>query len=428
MSSRIANPSWRWIILSFTVVVFLVVTYTGGKAAFADHLESSTHPEDWLRAAQMEPENGGYWFKLGLYRERDIDNGDLNKAIEYLSRASALDPRSATYLMALGGAYETAGQPAKAKQSYLAAVEVYPLSTETHWRYGSFLLRQGDAKQAYAEMHRAVIGDATLIPLAASRVWLETHDVQPLLTAVLPADIKSYQRALEWFCDAREPDAALAVWNRMIGFHKTIPIKNSFLLEEVLVNANRGDDARRVWQEALEASGNGNEERTEGSLVFNGGFEFDPVDGGLDWHIGSTPGVTFDYDVAAPHSGRRALRLKFDGTQNIAFQGVWQIVPVEPGQRYRFEGYLRTSGITTDSGVRFMIAFSGADQAPIILENLTGDHPWTPQTAEFTPAAGVHQARIIVYRPPSRRFDNKLAGTAWVDDVSIIPGGASRLP
>jgi tetratricopeptide (TPR) repeat protein len=428
MSFRIANPFWRWIFLSLSIFVFLVVTYVGAKSAYADHLESSSQPENWLRATQLEPDNGAYWYKLGLYREMDIENGDLNKAIEYISRASALDPRSATYSMGLAVAYETAGQPAKARESYLSALSEYPLSPETHWRYGSFLLRQGDTKQAYPEIHLAVVGDRDLIPLAVSRVWLETREVQPLLATVLPSDVDAYQQALEWFCDAREMDAALAVWKRLIGLHQTIPIANSFLLEDRLVNANRGDDARQVWQEAIAASGNRSETPPAGSLVFNGNFESDPVNGGLDWHIVPTQGVTFDFDTTAPHSGRRALRIKFDGNQNTDFKGLWQAVPVESGKHYRFEGYLRTSGITTDSGVRFMILLPGGAQEPIVMDNLTGDHPWTAQTAEFTPAAGVHEARIFLERTPSQKFANKLAGTAWVDDITLIPVGVSSHP
>lgn len=426
MNSRTANPSWRWIIFSFTVVVFLVVAYVGVKSAYADQLESSSHPADWLRATQMEPDNGAYWYKLGLYREWDIDNGDLNKAIEYLTRASSLDPRSATYQMALGGAYETAGDLTKAKQFYLAALEDYPLSTEAHWRYGSFLLRQGDTQQAFHEIHFAVVGDRALIPLAVSRIWLETHDAQSLLKTVLPADTEVYQQALEWFCNAKEPDPALAVWKRMISLHQIIPIQNSFGIVDFLVAANRGDDARKVWREALTASGKGDEAQREGELIFNGGFEFDPVNGGLDWHIIPTPGVKFDYDTAAPHSGRRALRLKFDGTQNISLQTVWEDVPVESGRRYRFEGFLRTSGITTDSGIRFMIAFPGTSQPPILLDSLTENRDWTGQSVEFSPVAGVHLARIMVDRLPSQRFDNKLAGTAWADDISIVPSGVAN--
>jgi tetratricopeptide (TPR) repeat protein len=428
MNSRNANPFWRWIVCFFSVVVFLVVAYAGCKSAYADHLESSTRPEDWGRATQIEPANGNYWYKLGLYRELDIDNGDLNKAIEYFSRAATIDPRSAAYLMSLGGAYESAGQPAKAMQAYQAAVEVYPLSSETHWRYGSFLLRRGDTQQAYSEMHRAVLGDRTLVPLVVSRVWLERHDVQPLVTTILPPDIESNQQALDWFCEARELDAALAVWKRLANSGEAVPISISIRLVDSLLGANRGDDARQVWQEALSASGNKNEASTGGSLVFNGGFEFDSVNGGFDWHVEPTQGVKSDYDTSAPHSGKRALRLKFDGAHNISYEGVWQTVAVEPGRQYHFEGYLRTSAITTDSGIRFRIVFPGANQAPILLDSFTGDNPWTAQTTEFTIESGVHQAKIIVYRPSSQRFDNKLAGTAWVDDVSITPVGDSKLP
>jgi hypothetical protein len=428
MSFRIANPFWRWIFLALSAFVFLIVAYAGGKSAYADHLEQSTQPADWLRATQLEPDNAAYWYKLGLFREMDIENGDSNKAIEYLSRASALDPRSATYFMGLAVAYEAAGTPAKARESYRAALEVYPLSTETHWRYGSFLLRQGDTKQAFAEMHLALVGDSTLIPLAVSRVWLETHEVQPLLTEVLPADVDAYQQTLEWFCAANQTDAGIATWKKMVSLHQTIPIQNVFLLEDHLLNENRGDEAREVWLDAIAASGNGKEKSANGSLVFNGSFEYDPVNGGLDWNLVPAQGAACDFDSSAPHAGRRALRIKFDGTQNITFQGVWQIVPVTPGQHYRFEGFLRTAGITTDNGVRFTISFIGADQAPIILESLTGDHPWTAETLEFTPTAGVHEVKITVTRSPSQKFDNKLAGTAWVDDVTIIPAEASNHP
>jgi hypothetical protein len=178
----------------------------------------------------------------------------------------------------------------------------------------------------------------------------------------LPPDIESNQQALDWFCEARELDAALAVWKRLANSGEAVPISISIRLVDSLLGANRGDDARQVWLEALSASGNKNEASTGGSLVFNGGFEFDSVNGGFDWHVEPTQGVKSGYDTSAPHSGKRALRLKFDGAHNISYEGVWQTVAVEPGRQYHFEGYLRTSAITTDSGIRFRIVFPGANQ------------------------------------------------------------------
>jgi hypothetical protein len=33
----------------------------------------------------------------------------------------------------------------------------------------------------------------------------------------------------------------------------------------------------------------------------------------------------------------------------------------------------------------------------------------------------VHYARICVVRKPSAKFDSQIQGTAWIDDVALVP-------
>ncbi len=262
---------------------------------------------------------------------------------------------------------------------------------------------------------------AGLIPLAISRVWAATHDADALVNDVLPNSEESQQVALEAFSEDSQIEPALSVWKHMIAASEAIPIQAAFPLENILLAANRGDEGRDVWRQALVASGHPDEAKTGDSLIFNGGFEFDATDGGLDWHLVPIPGVSYDYDSANPHSGKRALRLTFDGEQNPGIQTVSQNVPVQPNTRYHFEAFIRTAGVTTESGLRFFIAFAGATQQPLILDNFTGNHPWEKQSADFTTAADVHLVVVQLYRTKSVRFSNNLAGTAWVDDISIVP-------
>ena len=421
MSTLFDKPSQRWMIFAFTVIVFMSVSVASGCAWYADHLAGSSEPSDWLRAAQIEPSNGEYWYKLGFNGQWDLNEADANQIITYLRRAVSIDPRSANYWMALAGAYETAGQLPHAREAFHTALEDYPASAEAHWRFGSFLLRQGETKQAYAEIHFALQNDSRLIPLAISRVWPATHDADAFLKEVLPNEVGAQRQALEAFSNDHQIDPALAVWKYMVAAGEAIPIQSAFPLENILLEANRVDDAREVWRQALVASGNPEEARTGNSLIFNGGFEYDAIDGGLDWHLVPIQGVNYDYDSANAHSGKRALRLTFDGAQNPGIESVYQNIPVQPNTRYHFEGYLRTSGVTTESGVRFFIAFAGSTQPPLILDNLTGDHSWEKQSADFTTAPDVHRIVVELYRPKSVRFNNNLAGTAWVDDVSIVP-------
>jgi tetratricopeptide (TPR) repeat protein len=420
------NPSWRWAIFSLALVVFILLTYAAGRSAYADSLESSSNPADWLRAAQLESKNADYWYKLGFNKQWDIENSDPKLAIEYFRRAVALDPLSARYWMELGGAYETAKEIPEARQAFQAALSDYPFSFDVHWSYGSFLLRQGELPQAYSEIHFALTGDPRLIPLGVSRVWKASQDVQAILNTVLPNTQEAQNQALIWFCSENDADPALIVWKRMTAAGKAIPVQDAFPLVEILLAGNRGDDARRAWREALIASGNAAEAQTGDSLIFNGGFEYDATGGGLDWRLEPVEGITYSYDSDVMHSGRRALRVNFDGSQNLDFQRVWQVVPVQPNTRYHFEGYLRTVGITTQNGIHFLLYFPGTTQPAIILDNFTGDHPWQAQSADFTTAAGAQRVQIVIYRPPSQKFDNKLAGTLWVDDVSLTPASTSH--
>jgi tetratricopeptide (TPR) repeat protein len=425
MNAFFDKPLHRWMIFAFTSIVFLTICIASSYAWYADYLAESSDPANWLRAAQLEPGNGEYWYKLGFNRQWDLNDADAGNVMTYLHRAATIDPRSANYWMALAGAYESAGQIAQAREAFHTALQDYPASAEAHWRFGSFLLRQGETKEGYTEVHLALQTDARLIPLAISRVWPATHDAEALLNDVLPNSIDAQLTALASFSTDNLTDPALAVWKHMVTAKEAIPIQAAFPLEDILIQARRNNDAREVWRQALAANGHPDEANTGDSLIFNGGFEFDAAGGGLDWHLVPTAGVTYDYDSSNEHSGKRALRLTFDGEQNSEIQSVSQTVLVQPNTRYHFEGYLRTNGITTESGLRFFIAFAGTTQPPLILENFTGNHPWEKLSADFTTAADEYLLVVQLYRPKSLRFTNNLAGTAWVDDVSIVPSGSS---
>jgi hypothetical protein len=48
------------------------------------------------------------------------------------------------------------------------------------------------------------------------------------------------------------------------------------------------------------------------------------------------------------------------------------------------------------------------------------------EEADFTTGPQTHLIHILLRRVPSVRFDNKISGTVWVDDVALLPAGARR--
>jgi hypothetical protein len=83
---------------------------------------------------------------------------------------------------------------------------------------------------------------------------------------------------------------------------------------------------------------------------------------------------------------------------------------------------LRTEAITTESGLCFFISdpnHSGA--VNLLTEPLIGSNPWTAADAEVTTGPQTHFLSIALSHRASRLFDNKLGGTVWVADVSLVP-------
>jgi tetratricopeptide (TPR) repeat protein len=423
-SANPARPRTAAIIATLAAVWFF---YAGGKHALASHYALSSIPENWERATRIEPDNPETWYRLGRFRQLDFDNADIPLAISYFRRAIQLNPISPYYKLDLAGALEMAGNNGEADNYFRAAQAAYPISAEVSWKYGNFLLRQNRLPDAYAEIHRALIVDPKLLPLAMSRIWHSDPDVHLLLDQVLPDTAEAYSGALTFLTDAQNPTAALVVWNRLIAIDPQTDWKLVFTLTDMLVTQEKFEEAGTVWRQAVGKDEGSVPAYAGNSLVYDGGFEKDISGGGFGWRQSDVMGADFDFDMDVKHSGSRSARLMFDGSENLSYEGLFQYVLVSPGTHYRFQGFLRTDQISTESGMRFEIV-DPKDQPRLdaITPNETGTLPWTLEQIDFTTGPNTHLILIRLVRRPSGRLDNKLRGTVWIDDVTIVPHGAGN--
>ena len=88
---------------------------------------------------------------------------------------------------------------------------------------------------------------------------------------------------------------------------------------------------------------------------------------------------------------------------------------------------MRTDQITSDSGIRFLVADPNHDNTlNVISDNFIGSHGWSPINVDFTTGPLTHFVLIRVVRYPSTLFRNQLGGTAWVADISLTPTSGSQ--
>jgi tetratricopeptide (TPR) repeat protein len=428
MSEGNANPAWRRMTAAgIAAVAAIWFCYAGAKHALASHYAASSNFEDWERATRIEPGNPEIWYQLGRFRQLDFDHSDLPLAISDYQRAVHLNSHSPYYKLDLASAFEMSGDNGDADRYFRAAQGGYPISAEVSWKYGNFLLRQQRLPEAYAEIHRALLVNSKLLPLAISRVWHSDPDAHVLLDQILPDTPEADWQAIAYLSDAEQASAALTVWNRLISRKPPIEWTNVFALIDLLLAQNRFEESGTVWRQAIardEATVPG---YSGDSLVYDGGFEKGISGGGFGWTERDVQGVDFGIDTEEKHSGNRSARLTFDGTQNLSYGDLYQLVLVSPRTRYRFRGFLRTDQISTNSGIRFEIVDAKNDRdLHVVTPNETGTEAWTLEELDFTTGPRTQLIQIRVIRRPSERLDNKISGTVWIDDVAVFPTADRR--
>jgi hypothetical protein len=426
MPTERVNPAWRWTIFAAFLSAAFMLAASGIRHAVAAHWANAGNPDLQLRAAEIEPSNSDLWYQLARHRQLDLENTDLQAAISYYQRATSINPISPFYWIDFASAYESAGNVSAAERAFRQSRELYPISADAAWRYGNFLLRQGRVPEGFQQIHEALSVDPKLTIPAVSVCWRATQNIGEILGSVLPDAPDENWGAIEFFVRAGEPLPAMAVWRRLAPHLGSVPLARSFPLIDMLIATGHGQDAGTVWNQALPAAGISRHPDTEGSLVWNGGFEADTLDGGFDWRFGSVQGAEISWDEASVHSGRRSLRVDFDGTANIDFQSISQYVVVLPATRYRFSAFLRTQDLTTESGVRFEIRDLSHSATPArSTAGLVGTQDWTKQTIDFVTGPDTNLLQLVLRRTPSSMLANKIRGTVWVDDVKLVPLSAS---
>ena len=319
-SSSGKSVSRKALLLVFCFAAAIII-YHAIRIWIADYRVHTDRVDQVERGLALEPENAAAWDRLGHVREADFANPDPTEAIADFQNAIARVPLSAQYWMDLAVGYESIGNIQLARQAFNRARAAYPGSALVAWGYGNFLLRQNDYDVGFAQINHALQADPRLAPLAISRVWHSTQDANVLLNQVLPPDQDVYFQAIDFMQDKDQPVAALLIWQRLLTLGNPKDVRRSFPLLWLLIHSDLAEDASRVWREALAAAGLPHNEPANQSLIWNGDFARDPLNGGLDWRWSFPFGASIGFDTPPPSSGGRSLQIDFSGARKLGPYG-----------------------------------------------------------------------------------------------------------
>jgi hypothetical protein len=426
MILRLSSAAARGLLVLLALVLFAGLSYSGIRNVLAVHSAGLNTPDGFARATQLEPDDARNWYLLGRYWQYNLEDPDAQRAIRLYQTALSFDPHSADTWLDLGTAYESEGDIAAARNAFVQAKRVYPLSPEVSWRYGNFLLRRDELDPAFGEIRHAVEADPKRGAAAFALCMRFEPNVNSVLERVLPHSKEAYLNVISALAEEEKADQSLLVWSSLAALHPQLQLSDSYPLIELLLRKRRVTDAQRVWDQALLFAGVSRPPDPPASLVWDGGFESNIVGGGFTWRYSSfIGGVVITLDAKEKHSGKHSLRLTFNGLSNVNFNDVCQYIPVQPSTSYHFSAWVLTHSLSTDQGVRFGLHSLGDSSSSVAwTDDVEGTQPWTKVELPWSSGNDVRELQLCVSRNPSAKFDSKIRGSAWIDDVVLVPVSA----
>jgi hypothetical protein len=428
MILRLSDSLARGLVVGAALLVGLWLSFFGIRAAIARYYSEGDTAKRLESAVRLEPGNPDYWYILGRYQQYNLDQPDAPLAEDSFRKALALNPVATEAWLDLGTAYELDGKTEEAREAYLQAKKSYPVSADVSWRYGNFLLREGQQAQAYEELRRAIEADPLRAAAAFSRAYRANPDIDEILNQLLPPRQSAYVEMINEAVSENQLAAAKAIWARLLTLHPRLEMRDFERLVAELLAVGEYDEARRVWDQGTTTVNLPPLLESQGSVVWDPSFESDVNRYSFAWQFKPIEqGVSIGFDKTEKHSGSQSLRLSFDGQHNPDLEAACTLAVVQPATVYRFSGWIKTKNVTTEYGVGFRLHPYGISGGPVVnTRQIYGNNPFTMIEQTWTTGPDIHRVVICITREPSDNPDVRISGTAWVDDVNLVPQPAEQ--
>lgn len=418
------DRSWPdWFLRACLLLALLYCLYLAGRQGIAAWRFRQNSPTAIQSAIKWNPDNPQYYAALAALMHFFSANAAPEEIVRLDESATRLSPYNAQYWADLGAARDWAGHTNDAGEAFHRAQQLFPNSPEINWRVANFDIRSNRITEGLNALQKVLLGSGIAPRDVFALAATATGDDEAILDLALPRRAPVTLDYANFLSQAGDLDAAERVWERLLHMNLPFDLHQTSPYLDALIQHGRLDQLKQAWS-ILDQRFPGKLSRLvpDTNLVTNGSFESEILNMGLDWRVVPVEGAFVSVDSLESCDGNRSLRIEFDGTRNLEYWHVFQFVPVSPSTRYRFAGYMRLEGITTNSGPRFEVydAYK-MNQFFVSTKNMTGTSDWSLQQLEFETRADTHLLVVRVARPVSQKFDNQIAGTVWIDRISVEP-------
>ena len=423
------NSVVRWIIVTVEAGILIILAGWVAKNYLGVLIARRPSIHDLSLAEKYSPGDANYPHMQGRLYQYSLNDVNPAMALARLRQAVRLNTYEPQSWLDLGAALELQGEIEPAEQCLRRTDFLAPRQPEFQWSIANFFLLHGNVDEAFKHLKMVLAsGQPNYVEVIFNTAWKASGDANKILQELIPVGLPQFQYLYFLIGTHRYPEAD-AVWDRILSTQAKFGPELAGPYLETLIGHNRPEEAYRVW-EVLRSKGiiAPTYQETPQNLAENGDFEEKPMNIGFDWRLFPFTGVYIGLDQTTFHSPAHSLLVQFDGKANYDFHNAYQFVVVKPDTSYEFRAFMKTDGITTDSGPRIEISDAyDRRNLDVATQNLVGTTPgWVMVSQDFKTGPKTRILLVMLRRFPSQKFDNLISGKVWLDDVSLTETSSRR--
>src|SRR5579885_165890 len=416
----------RFKLITFLIVISLpclLLAAESARIAWAAHLGKSSQIAEMKRAVSLDPVNPDLHFRLGTAEVYDLENPGLPQGIQQLLLASQLSPRETRYWEALASACEFEGDQKCAGRAIEKSLALSPMAPRIHWEAANYYLWANQQEQAFGEFRRLLELDPGYAAAAFRSALGAAGDPKVVYRALLKTDSRPQLKLayVNFLASQGREDVALQFWKELVAGKPRLSFSAADVYLEHLIAGRNYDKALSVWNDR-ESLGLIRQSDQSYGLVFNGGFEYPPMNAGFDWRYQQAPYVAINFQGHEPFEGKHCLQLSFSDVENHQEEPVYEIVPVNPEQTYVLTAEVRSNNIVSGSGPQIRVIDPECRECLNASSGeIVGTTPWHEVRLTFRTGPHTTAVRISVWRARSLGYPTEILGTLWLDQVTLKP-------
>lgn len=356
---------------------------------------------------------------LAEVEQRNLSLEQPNLSLTEYDQAVRLAPNDYRFWLALGRAFEQAGDGQKAERAMRRAVELAPAYSYPRWYLGNLLLRSGNENEGFEELRRASDADPALRPQVFNLVG-EIYGKNPNESSKAIGSAPEVRAEFaKYLIERNQIELGLNTWHGLSAAEQQANRAIGESLMKTMFELQLFTQALEIWNElALN-------DATRGKVgqILDGGFEqslSQASAGTFGWQIKSGQQSQASIETAGPHGGAHSLRLLFKARANIDLS-VSQLVVVEPNTQYDLAAFVKTSKLES-ANLPVVEILDAANQTVLATSQSApgGTVDWQHLAIAFK--TGAKTEAIIIRINRASCPDNSgcpIFGTAWYDDFDL---------